>query len=140
MKLSIAIIAIAFSLNAPICKAQNAVLWYTYPAKYWNSQALHLGNGFIGASFFGGIEEEKFALTEESIWTGSPFKGDWEDYGINPKANEYLPIIRKAVVNNQVQLADSLSQKYYLPLAGNFRKQAKKMVLYISPRKGSGPD
>lgn len=94
--------------------AQNDILWYEYPAKYWNSQALHLGNGFMGASFFGGVEEEKIALTEESIWTGGPFRGDWEEIGINPKANIYLDTIREAIVRGDVELADSLTQKYYL--------------------------
>src|ERR1700677_1657637 len=64
----------------------NEVLWYTYPATYWNSQALHLGNGFMGASFFGGVDTEKIALTEGSVWSGgpAPAKGDWTDYGVNP--------------------------------------------------------
>jgi alpha-L-fucosidase 2 len=50
-------------------EAQNDQLWYKYPAKYWNSQALHLGNGFMGASFFGAVEQETFALTEQSMWS-----------------------------------------------------------------------
>jgi len=95
-------------------QSQNHELWYTYPAKYWNSQALHLGNGFMGASFFGGVETEKFAMTEQSMWIGGPFRGDWEEYGVNPAANEYLDDIREAVVNGNIKLADSLTQNYYL--------------------------
>ena len=53
----------------------NNRLFYRYPAKYWNSQALHLGNGYFGASFFGGIEKEIFAISEKSMWTGGPGKG-----------------------------------------------------------------
>lgn len=34
-------------------KSHNYTLWYTYPAKYWNSQGLHLGNGYFGATFLG---------------------------------------------------------------------------------------
>lgn len=62
--------AFAFSVHSG---ELNHKLWFKQPAKYWNSQALHLGNGFIGASFFGGVENEKFALTEGSIWTGKTF-------------------------------------------------------------------
>ena len=47
---------------------QNQEIWYSYPAKYWNSQSLHLGNGYLGASFFGGVERERIALTEGSMW------------------------------------------------------------------------
>ncbi len=91
----------------------NQELWYTYPARYWNSQALHLGNGYFGASFFGGPEEEVFALSEASMWTGGPAKGDWEAAGVNPRALETLPAIRQAVVKGKSQLADSLIEKNF---------------------------
>ena len=42
----------------------HELLWYEYPAEYWNSQGLHLGNGYFGATFFGGIATETFALSE----------------------------------------------------------------------------
>ncbi|MDX1285694.1 MAG: glycoside hydrolase N-terminal domain-containing protein, partial [Draconibacterium sp.] len=87
----------------------NQKLWYTYPAKYWNSQALHLGNGYFGASFFGGVEKETFALTKQSMWTGEPAMGDWEKAGVNPKALESIPKIREAVVNRDYKLADKLT-------------------------------
>jgi alpha-L-fucosidase 2 len=86
----------------------NKRLWYTFPARYWNSQALHLGNGYFGASFFGGIEEEVLTISEASMWTGEPANNDWEKAGINPKAKESLPFIRKAIVNGEVRKADSL--------------------------------
>jgi len=86
----------------------NHTLWYTYPARYWNSQALHLGNGYFGVSFFGGVEEETFTLSEASMWTGRPANGNWEEAGVNPLAKESLRGIREAVVNGRSQLADSL--------------------------------
>jgi len=89
----------------------NSRLWYTYPAQYWNSQALHLGNGYFGASFFGGVKKEVFALSEASMWTGSPANGDWQKAGVNPKAKATIPLIRKAVVNGKSRLADSLISK-----------------------------
>jgi len=86
----------------------NEKLWYNYPAEYWNSQALHLGNGYFGATYFGGIENEKFALSEASMWTGEPAKGRWEKAGVNPNARKTLPMIRNATFNNKTHLADSL--------------------------------
>lgn len=91
----------------------NNQLWYRYPAKYWNSQALHLGNGYFGASFFGGIEEEVFAISEKSFWTGGPANGDWTKAGINPKGKESLQLIRTAILNGEIHRADSL-------VSGNF--------------------
>jgi alpha-L-fucosidase 2 len=88
--------------------AKNNRLWYTYPARYWNSQALHLGNGYFGASFFGGIDEEVLTISEASMWTGEPANGNWEKAGVNPKAKTALPLIREAILNGHSQIADSL--------------------------------
>src|SRR4030042_6077450 len=90
----------------------NQKLWYTYPAKYWNSQALHLGNGYMGASFFGGTDEEVIALTEKSMWTGGPFNGNWEEMGVNPRCRESLPEIRKEITEGKIREADSLLRNH----------------------------
>jgi alpha-L-fucosidase 2 len=81
---------------------------------------LHLGNGYMGASFFGGVEEEKIALTEKSMWTGKPFSGDWEEMGINPKSRESLPEIRKAITEGRTRMSDSLILKDFLGDNRNF--------------------
>jgi alpha-L-fucosidase 2 len=86
----------------------NERLWYVYPAKYWNSQGLHIGNGYFGATFFGGVEKETFALSDPSMWTGEPAMGRWDRAGVNPKARESLQLIREATFNRQTHLADSL--------------------------------
>jgi alpha-L-fucosidase 2 len=93
---------------------QNEILWYSYPAQYWNSQGLHLGNGNIGATFFGGVTKETFSITEKSIWHGGPFRGDWEEVGVNPRAKSGLPGIRKAALEGKVALADSLVRRDFL--------------------------
>jgi len=113
MKSSALLIVFILSFSLISCNQQKGVdfnqkLWYTYPAKYWNSQALHLGNGYFGASFFGGVEKEVFALTEQSIWTGEPAMGEWDKAGVNPKALETIPKIREAVVRGNAKLADRL--------------------------------
>ena len=46
-------------------------LWYKEPAKVWE-EALPLGNGRIGAMIFGGVEQERIQVNEESIWYGGP--------------------------------------------------------------------
>jgi alpha-L-fucosidase 2 len=89
----------------------NHSLWYTFPAEYWNSQALHLGNGYFGVSFFGGIDEETFALSEKSMWTGRPAEGNWEKAGVNPKALGSLQEIRDVVVKGESQRADRLIEE-----------------------------
>ncbi len=98
----------------------NNRLWYRYPAQYWNSQALYLGNGYFGASFFGGIEEETFALSEKSFWTGGPAKGNWTAAGVNPKAKEALPLIRQSILNGNIHMADSLVTNHFFGSADLF--------------------
>lgn len=49
----------------------TARLWYTSPAQKW-VEALPLGNGRIGAMVFGGVQEEKLALNEDTLWSGHP--------------------------------------------------------------------
>ena len=90
--------------------------------KYWNSQALHLGNGYFGASFFGGADEI-LAISEKSMWTGGPAEGRWDKAGVNPKALSTLPLIRKSVLENKTQHADSLITSNFFgspELFGNF--------------------
>jgi len=114
----------------------NSKLWYTYPARYWNSQALHLGNGYFGASFFGEIGEEVFALSEKSMWTGSPARGDWQKAGVNPKAYFTLPDIRKAVTEGKCQLADSLVSHNFFgssELFGNFTSIGNLKIKFMNP-------
>ena len=43
--------------------------WYAQPAKVW-MESLPIGNGRLGAMTYGGIEEEKLALNESTMWSG----------------------------------------------------------------------
>ena len=44
-------------------------LWYAQPSKVW-MESLPIGNGRLGAMTYGGIEEEKLALNESTMWSG----------------------------------------------------------------------
>lgn len=44
-------------------------LWYAQPAKVW-MESLPIGNGRLGVMTYGGIEEEKLALNESTMWSG----------------------------------------------------------------------
>jgi alpha-L-fucosidase 2 len=45
-------------------------LWYDKPAKVCMNQALPIGNGRMGAMFFGKVGRERVVLNEDSLWTG----------------------------------------------------------------------
>ena len=66
----------------PVCRAMpedasRAVpleLWYDEPAVEWMTSTLPLGNGALGAMFFGGVARERIQFNEKSLWAGSPEK------------------------------------------------------------------
>ena len=59
----------------------NNCLWYRQPAKEW-VEALPVGNGRLGAMVFGGINQERIQLNEDSVWSGQPIERE------NPEALE----------------------------------------------------
>lgn len=51
---------------------------YDCVASDWQSEATPLGNGFIGAMVYGGIETDRIQINEHTLWSGSP--GSDADY------------------------------------------------------------
>ena len=84
-------------------------LWYRAPAKVW-TEALPVGNGRLGAMVFGDVETEHLQLNEDTLWSGAP--RDWN----NPKASEFLPQVRRLVMQEQnYEAADELCKKMQGP-------------------------
>ncbi len=64
-------------------KQPPLVLKYDEPATDWESQALPIGNGRIGAMVFGGVGQEKIQVNESSVWSGGPGSNQNYDGGDN---------------------------------------------------------
>ncbi len=53
-------------------------LWYNKPAtltgvsNIWMEYSLPIGNGYLGASLFGGIKTDEIQFNEKTLWTGGP--------------------------------------------------------------------
>ena len=60
--------------SPPATVPSPEALWYEQPAKNWMTEALPLGNGRVGAMFFGGVTREQIQFNEESLWNGRPQK------------------------------------------------------------------
>ncbi len=90
---------------------QNLKIWYEQPATDWMQEALPIGNGYLGAMFFGGIEEERIQFNEESLWSGGI--GEWNDYngGNRPDAHQHLPAIRALLNEGKYEEAHALANK-----------------------------
>ena len=98
----------------------NSTLWYEYPAEDWRTQALHLGNGYMGASYYGAVKSERFDITEESMWFGGPGENPDYNYGIREGSSDYLEEIRDAIVSGDIGTADKLVQKHFTGDYANF--------------------
>lgn len=72
-------------------------IWYKKPAKDWQTEALAVGNGYMGALIFGGVKKDKIHINEKTVWNGGPSKKIDYKYGnTNPAdTKEELDIIRK---------------------------------------------
>ena len=52
----------------------NNVIKFKTPGNQekWEEYCLPIGNGYLGASFFGGIDKERIVLNEKTLWVGGP--------------------------------------------------------------------
>ena len=97
-----------------ITTAPNETLWYRHPAVDWNKQVLHLGNGFVGASFHGNVPEERISISEKSFWTGGPGDGVTPRYGIREGGRDVVDELRKLILAGRVEEADALASQRFM--------------------------
>ena len=76
-------------------------IWFDHSARKWE-EALPIGNGRLGAMIFGGIEGERIALNQDSIWYGGPIDR------INPNAREHLGEVRSLLLEGKIPEAEEL--------------------------------
>ena len=103
-ELSIAFILVAVAgLNVAAGASESEFkLTYDRPASKW-TEALPLGNGRIGAIVFGGTEDERLQINEDTLWGGGP-----HNY-TNPQAYAHLEEIRQLIFAGKVDEAEKLS-------------------------------
>ncbi|MBI1257020.1 MAG: glycoside hydrolase family 95 protein [Chloroflexi bacterium] len=79
-------------------------LWYKTSAQQWIN-ALPVGNGRLGAMVFGGIQQERLQLNEDTLWSGGP--RDWN----NPQSLSVLPEVRRLIFEERYAEANVLAQQ-----------------------------
>ena len=89
----------------------NLRLWYNQPAKDWQSEALPIGNGYIGTMFFGGIQKEQIQFAEGTLWSGGPGSGEEYNYGIKKDAWKYLAEVRRLLDEGKMEEAHELANR-----------------------------
>ena len=64
-------------------------IWYDEPATDWQTQALAIGNGYMGGMVFGGVKKDKVHINEKTVWKGGPTATNNYNYGnTNPTNTE----------------------------------------------------
>jgi alpha-L-fucosidase 2 len=84
MKRGIKLLILSILCTPAIFAQKDLKLWYDKPATKW-IEALPIGNGFIGAMVFGGVEDELIQLNEGTLWSGGLQKKN-----VNSEASKYL--------------------------------------------------
>ena len=87
----------------------DLTLWYRQPANEW-VEALPVGNGRLGAMVFGGIEQERIQINEETVWDGK--KTDRN----NPQALDALSTVRQLLFDGQNEAAAELAAETMMGL------------------------
>lgn len=114
MKLFINIILICCICSITVARAQNRLsLWYDKPAKDWMTEALPIGNGYMGVMFFGGLETEQLQFTEGSLWSGGPNSSKKYNYGNKPGSWKHLQEVRGLIKQGKLEEANELVKQYF---------------------------
>jgi alpha-L-fucosidase 2 len=108
---AILLILFCWSCGQGTQKEDDLLLWYEKPAENWMREALPVGNGYIGAMFFGGVEKEQIQFTEGSLWAGGPGVGEAYNYGIRKGAWKYLSEVRELLDAGKMEEAHALASQ-----------------------------
>ena len=123
LSVSLLLIVLLAPFNAAFSQG-NLKLWYTKPARNWN-EALPIGNGRLGAMVFGRAGEELIQLNEETLWSGGP-----TNTNPNPKAVEFLPKIREALLSENYNEAEELAKKMQGPFTESYEPLGDVVLKY----------
>ena len=100
MKKILIAIGAAVSFTA-LAFSPDTTIWLDQPAKAF-TESIPLGNGRLGAMDFGGVTDERIALNEDSLWSGSVQNAD------RTNAAAALPNIRELLLAGKNHEAESL--------------------------------
>lgn len=107
MKVRYYLIVATILVSTLTATAGEMKLWYRQPAEKW-IEALPVGNGRLGAMFFGGTESERIQFNEETLWTGEPHEYQHEG------AVNYLGQIRQLLFEGKQKEAEDLAMEHFM--------------------------
>lgn len=101
-------VSVSMLVMMPAPSHGNALeLWYDEPAAEW-VEALPVGNGRLGAMVFGGWDESRIQVNEDSLWAGPVENRD------RVGAHQYLDEIRGLIFDGKYQEAEEIMQREFM--------------------------
>ncbi len=94
-------------LITSVSNAEELKLWFRQSAANWN-EALPVGNGRLGAMVFGGVENERLQLNEETIWSKGGMPIDKKN------GYKYIPKIRKLLFEGKYVEAEKMCMEHLM--------------------------
>ncbi len=123
----------AMFLPLIFAEAAPLKLNYSRPAKMW-VEALPVGNSRMGAMIFGGVDQERIQLNDETFWAGGPHNNN------NPEGLSHLKDIRKLIFEGKEKEAEDLLNRYYLTPQHGMSYLTLGSLLIDFPHKGEISD
>lgn len=85
---------------------------YDRPALNWESEALPIGNGYMGAMVFGGVVSDRIQTNEKTLWSGGPGEDARYDGGHLRTAAENHATLQKIRGSLQEKMTDFTTRHY----------------------------
>lgn len=113
IKLALGASIILMTISSCAQDKKTLELWYNEPATNWMTQALPIGNGYVGAMFFGGLQEEQIQFSEGTLWSGGPDSNPDYNFGIRKDAHKHLPKVRALLKEGKKAEAHRITQSQF---------------------------
>jgi alpha-L-fucosidase 2 len=106
LRILILAVALVAVVQPSLAFSPDTTVWLDQPAKVF-TESTPLGNGRLGAMDFGGVEKDRVALNEDSLWSGSVQNAD------RTNAAAALPAIRRLLLAGKNEEAEALVNKTF---------------------------
>lgn len=86
-------------------------IYFDHPGDFglWEQTCLPIGNGYMGASMFGGIRTERVVLNEKTFWAGGPCAARPDYYGGNHRDRyKYVKQVQDCLAAGENKKAEEL--------------------------------
>lgn len=90
---------------------RNNCIYFDHPGDFalWEQTCLPIGNGWMGASMFGGIKTERVVLNEKTFWAGGPCAARPDYYGGNHRDRyKYVKQVQEYLAAGENKKAEEL--------------------------------